>query len=424
MKRTDRLRKKLNNGGFSLVELLVAVAILSVIVVPIMRSFTTSAITASKAQSLQNATSVAEKVMEEVKTLPGEKIRGDMSSGYIKSFAAATPVKLDESGNELHDSEGNAITYNVYRHRYTQTATSGEIFDVYAEVSDMGYEEDDGKTDVSDINSTELPELYQVDSEKHFVISWEVNNYDSSAVENLAYKANASKANVRTGTKTTTITLTGGGGSDMGSLNEVVAKCDVKYEYNGTSLEYSVFTKYAKDIAMDSGKMGNGGPNLYLFYTPGKQINSADYFENEKIIITDDTVTPLVADKEFRQDLYVILQNFSPTDNKPAIILKGSKINPPSGSDLTVTANGTEVPATVSGHNDWVINEAEDSYLYTNLPSADSIDASLYKAEKKERIYATKVMVYKQGTYEDSGWPAEGDGKRKLAELNSTMRVR
>ena len=94
--------EKLNNNGFSLVELLVAVAILSVIVVPIMKSFTTSAITSAKAQSMQNATSLAEKQMEIVKTKTIKQLIED--DGFIK----------DESNNS-------------YKGKYKGvTATNGE----------------------------------------------------------------------------------------------------------------------------------------------------------------------------------------------------------------------------------------------------------------------------------------------------------
>lgn len=430
-------RGKLNNAGFSLVELLIGVAILSIIVVPIMRSFSTSALTSSRAQSMQNATSVAEKVMEEVKAIPGEKIVGDMTAGDVKSFPKAMPVKLDGDGNPIQDAEGNDVTYNVYRHRYTRTATSGEVFDVYVEASDLGYEEDAGTADVSDINTVELPELYQIDSEDHFVISWEINNYDASAVENLAYKTNASKATIKDyGVKTTTVELLDGGTKPdpvpegESRYKDLIAKCDVTYTYNGTELKYSVFTKYAKDIAIEAGKKGNGGPHLYLFYTPSKQVNTTDYFENEEIIIKDNTEVPVAsAGEKYRQDLYVILQNVESITTKPKISLEGTNINPPSGSDLVVNGGKREVPTSVLGHNNWKINEADDSYLYTNLPSTDSdpseqIAASLYKSEKKQRIYGTRVMVYKAGTYSDSDWPVDGDGKKKLAELNSTMRVR
>ena len=156
--------EKLNNNGFSLVELLVAVAILSVIVVPIMKSFTTSAITSAKAQSMQNATSLAEKQMEIVKTKTIKQLIED--DGFIK----------DESNNS-------------YKGKYKGvTATNGEKFDVYVDITSDKYSKESA-ADVSDINSIELPKLYDIQNSKpHAVISWEINEYDMSAVQTLAYK--------------------------------------------------------------------------------------------------------------------------------------------------------------------------------------------------------------------------------------------
>lgn len=61
-------RKERNNKGFTLVELLVAVTILAIIVVPFMQSFVTAAKTNAKAKKIQNATELASNVMEELKS--------------------------------------------------------------------------------------------------------------------------------------------------------------------------------------------------------------------------------------------------------------------------------------------------------------------------------------------------------------------
>ena len=57
--------KQLNNAGFSLVELLIAIVILSIIVVPLLHSFVTSARTSAKARNTMHATAIAEDAMEE-----------------------------------------------------------------------------------------------------------------------------------------------------------------------------------------------------------------------------------------------------------------------------------------------------------------------------------------------------------------------
>lgn len=60
-------KKERNNSGFTLVELMIAIAILVIIAGPFMRSFVTAARTNAKAQQVQNATILATNIMEEVK---------------------------------------------------------------------------------------------------------------------------------------------------------------------------------------------------------------------------------------------------------------------------------------------------------------------------------------------------------------------
>lgn len=61
-----KIRKTLNTGGFSLVELLIALAILGIIVVPLLHAFTTSAATAAKSRRVGNATLAARNAAEAV----------------------------------------------------------------------------------------------------------------------------------------------------------------------------------------------------------------------------------------------------------------------------------------------------------------------------------------------------------------------
>ena len=63
------MRQKTNkkNGGFTLVEILIAITILGIIVVPFMHSFVTASRTNAKSKKLQNATALASNLMEEIK---------------------------------------------------------------------------------------------------------------------------------------------------------------------------------------------------------------------------------------------------------------------------------------------------------------------------------------------------------------------
>lgn len=391
--------EKLNNNGFSLVELLVAVAILSVIVVPIMKSFTTSAITSAKAQSMQNATSLAEKQMEIVKTKTIKQLIED--DGFIK----------DESNNS-------------YKGKYKGvTATNGEKFDVYVDITSDKYSKESA-ADVSDINSIELPKLYDIQNSKpHAVISWEINEYDMSAVQTLAYKTTKTAAEIcNKGKKITNINM-----SDEGSVTCTVEYCGAdSSEGSKDNLKYQVYTNVlGKAYEITDLNKDDGGPHLYILYTMSEHINGTEnqYFKNEEIHITDNTKRP-DSSKKYRQNIYIVMQhdlkdmrdgnsNLKVYIDGTAICIK--KDDYPDKTKLILPDDIEDEPFA----NKWQLNTDEDSYLYTNfLPASEDVDASIFYGEKKDRIYQVRVRLVKTGD------PEPKDDDKVKAELISTMKVR
>lgn len=91
-------QKKLNNKGFSLLEVLIAVIILSIVSIPIIRSFATVARTNANAKILLRATDAAENMMEniEYQTLEELAARYDISD--------QNTVTIDDSNGKYHFS--------------------------------------------------------------------------------------------------------------------------------------------------------------------------------------------------------------------------------------------------------------------------------------------------------------------------------
>lgn len=88
--RRDKLRgKKLNNKGMTLVELIVAIAILSIAIVPLMYAFVNVARFSGRARELQQTTAIAHTVMENCKAYPVSEIRNQMNNSLdptVKKF--------------------------------------------------------------------------------------------------------------------------------------------------------------------------------------------------------------------------------------------------------------------------------------------------------------------------------------------------
>lgn len=74
-KNNDSFPQLNRNAGFSLVELLIAVIILAIIVVPLLHGFVTSARMNGKARQTQRAITVAQDLMEGLKAYDIEELK-------------------------------------------------------------------------------------------------------------------------------------------------------------------------------------------------------------------------------------------------------------------------------------------------------------------------------------------------------------
>lgn len=84
-----RHRRKLNNVGISLVELIVAMALLMIVTVPILYTFVYSARNNARARLRQQTTAAAQTVMENLKAYSVEEICKDFDD---KTFPVSTPA--------------------------------------------------------------------------------------------------------------------------------------------------------------------------------------------------------------------------------------------------------------------------------------------------------------------------------------------
>ena len=153
------------DGGFSLVELIIVVSILAIATIPLMKSMAMSSKVNARAQSIQNATSLGEKVMEQIKstpakdlrTLPGWTVSDD---GSVIQMVSASPMKATQ-GEEFD------VTVTVDRGTYSGSDTLSE--------TDMA-------ANVSSANTVKLPRIEEIDTLSQAVLSSkELNKYDMEA---------------------------------------------------------------------------------------------------------------------------------------------------------------------------------------------------------------------------------------------------
>lgn len=110
---------KTNNKGFSLIEIVIAVAILSILLTPIMHQFANTLNTSRRAKALQAANEKASYQMEEFQTVSRDKLD---DPGYY-----GTPVTKTDNTAELYKTDGTSLSKSVTYTTYTYTLPDCEI---------------------------------------------------------------------------------------------------------------------------------------------------------------------------------------------------------------------------------------------------------------------------------------------------------
>ena len=397
-----------DNSGLSIVEVLVAVAILAIVFVPLLKTFTQASTINARAQKLQNVTSLAEGVMEDVKGKSIQELHDLAVDDPKVSF-----LPLDKDGTLTKGNLNNVPPYTVTYENVT--ATQGITYDAVVTIATENYKNKtkgaDDIGDVSDANIRELPQINKVDSNKNAVLSWELNKYDNKALENLAVENFAPKNSVTepdiatlkesykdTAEKYINIEI-----KEDTDTSSTKVSCEVEYKTgknaSDKSLKYLVYTGYfVEPLASEP-----AGPNIYLFYTLSENVkdgasNIADPIKKENIKIEDKTTGK-------RHNVYFIMQD---------------------GVDKLSTTNGSEVTLDISGSGysesiyydktsiftdaitylaggSTTDDESDDVYFFSNLKDKNGNSGELFTSKSKDRIYYVTVEIKEHGKSEVLG---------------------
>ena len=397
-----------DNSGLSIVEVLVAVAILAIVFVPLLKTFTQASTINARAQKLQNVTSLAEGVMEDVK---GKSIQELHDLAVERADVSFLP--LDEDGTLTKGNLNNVPPYTVTYENVT--ATQGITYDAVVTIATENYKnktkDADDIGDVSDANIRELPQINKVDSNKNAVLSWELNKYDNKALENLAVENFAPKNSVtdpdiatlkesykKTAEKYINIEI-----KEDTDTSSTKVSCEVEYKTgknaSDKSLKYLVYTGYfVEPLASEP-----AGPNIYLFYTLSENVkdgasNIADPIKKENIKIEDKTTGK-------RHNVYFIMQDGV------------DKLSTTNGSEVTLDISGSGYSETVSYDKFSIIpdaitllagastpdDESDDVYFFSNLKDKNGNSGELFNSKSKDRIYYVTVEIKEHGKPEVLG---------------------
>ena len=132
-------KRKLNNAGLTLVEILVAVAIFSIAIVPLMYGFVFSAMNNAKAKHLQQTSTLAYTIIENCKAYTMEEIETKVLDGSFMPDATAS-----YDGSTLGST--TKVYYfddvNMYKNDDDVTDISTQVYDIKMTITPMGAEQD------------------------------------------------------------------------------------------------------------------------------------------------------------------------------------------------------------------------------------------------------------------------------------------
>ena len=317
-KRAKIFNIKNNNKGFSLVEVLVAIAILGIVTIPLLKAFTTSAVVNRNARRTENANAVATAYMEEFKSLSVKQLLATYPDSYTYN---------SDSGKYEFDLTGKT----------NSTGANNEKFDVKVVLDPTQYRTSTKKVLINDYL---MPNFTELDKKKNFVSFDDLAAADSTA-QTMLGKAN--RAGIK---KTITINVTlkysglvdGTGNKALykqtTSANVLYESGSDKYELENVFLEEKLISNI-KSVATSGGgtafDMSRAARDVYFFITPYDWFNSEEGMATDKIVINynyydvDKTVYG-ETDSTDGPNLYLVQQESRATETSDLSILNKEKV--------------------------------------------------------------------------------------------------
>lgn len=449
--RQNRERK---NGGFTLVEILVAITVLGIIVVPFMHSFVTASRTNSKAKELQNATALGSNLMEEIKANTMEDLafqfnyptKNDDAGNAVSSrfdimdansFSSVEEVRLDGEEyvpvlkylkNAAGDDNRNLVTSSVIYEGYQPGSAdeyqyigqdSGKYYFVmkgaksgtgtydalitmdanaYKTVSKQGY--NDQKTPVIDSVDV-LQDAFYVQTgdmdEKYATELIKAHNKEGTVLADTLMDEDLSNGEIK---RTITVNI-----ENNGTITKVYAL------YTYTTYNFEGDTKSVSSnpilIYTNAESPGYDLRSIYLFYTPNYASNSTGSPVKDTIIVNNpnNVEAEIYLVKQKHSSFNTYQYEMKETTYYCEVYVKENAGNFNTSTHKAALSLRTNLLENIYDETAILINKYKLSYSNTEntqealLTNAKRIldEKSLDGGRVKDRIYDVNVAIYKEG---------------------------
>lgn len=404
-------RRKGNNKGLSLVELIVAVAILAIIVLPLLRSFMVSTETNMKAKKQQQAVELAQNIMEEMEVSDLQTLAKEFDyPGTSKLLGAADMQELtdvDANGEyELAKKTQPGLTSSIFKDGSNYTfvgQSSKKYYFALKNIKADGRKYDaliklDGVTDssVNDANTKDLATIYKMDQ-----------NHDAMS---LAKQTPQTVLNTLSGmypglaqrdiTRTITVDITKNAATSVTQVKvsysyHFVAPDGTTVDYTGSPADPASYTDTVFDNAGDTGRSLN---NIYLFYYPWYTSTVGN--KTDKIIInnndTVDATLILIKQEEGQTGLQNLEDNYS-VDVTLYEALGAGSTNTKLSIRTNLDENLVTGNATIGKQGNYIL--VSNGTSYTNASARMGV-RKLTDQAPSDRLFDVTVEIYKSGSYD------------------------
>ena len=417
---------KKDNKGFTLLELLIAVIILAIVVVPMLRSFATSYRVNARSREIMRATTLAQNEME---IFEKEKLEVLLDDTIYKNYSVTTTTYPEGAGSD--DEKHTAYTF-TYKKGIINDETGREMFDVVvtldpesdptgALASNRYY--DQNTKDLLFMNS-----LSGVDSGTYVqrIRRGEINGEDEEVYQ--LYKIRQLPDGI-TGSNYTvddfarelqrTITLKIEQ-ADQDGYKTTVAKVNYQYrsDYGQVPSEYRTYSAGDKVIFNNSQTLDDKGKpielkSVYLFYAPRYEYADGTLIpgsatgekKEDKIIIENKQNLPI--------NIYIIRQNV--LDDAGDIL--GVYTDDSSGDEIY--RGLSSYVASIEIYEGLTDDDKTFGKYFTNL----NLDMSQSHIKGKTKIKLTDIDTGMEYQYETDPTVMEKTGFRSLGSTESKDRI-
>lgn len=241
----ENRRTDMADKGFSLIEVLVCIAVIAIICVPLFKSFRLSATLNNKAHYTQQVTAYAQKELEVIKSTAVEEYLPDFESAAVKDGVSYAYITSGDEWDVLNaeasaakgafsapagmTAEEQDALFKPFICEKKDIKIGNKKYTMHAKFRPAAYSQS-GATTAANVNVAGFYEIAQADAVKYPVIADEINSQDAGCVKKLQEKLlvlgeTKTEAEIMADMKKTVkVTVE----ENAGKLK---ARCDVSYAY-------------------------------------------------------------------------------------------------------------------------------------------------------------------------------------------------